>query len=240
MGRTAKAWTVVVSRPRVLSVHSGFMTILLRFLALCVWALLPVRASAEIAWKERTLRLEPSLGAQQASGVFEFTNTGTTPVRIVEVRSGCGCTVAAVDKQVVQPGEKGTVQAVYHVARRTGRQTVSVTVLTEEPEAWTHELALEVQIGAFAQLTPRLLYWRVGDALEGRVLQVDLAEGFEFVGAASESADFKVEVVGKTAKTVQLKVIPRDTWAKRTGTIRVTVAQPGQPAAVASAMVRVL
>ena len=203
-------------------------------------ALLSDTLSAEVQWKERTLRLEPPLGAQQASGVFEFTNTGTASVRIVEVRSGCGCTVAAMDKQVVAPGEKGTVQAVYHVAQRTGRQTVAVTVRTEEPEPRSHDLAVEVQIGAFAQLTPRLLYWRVGDDAAPKMLQVALVDGFEFVSAESVSGDFELAVVSKSEKAVELKVSPRDTWAKRTGSIRVTVAQPGQAEAVATALLRVL
>ncbi|MDR2805764.1 MAG: DUF1573 domain-containing protein [Dysgonamonadaceae bacterium] len=47
---------------------------------------------------------------------FEFTNSGTEPVLIQNVRSSCGCTASAWTKEPVESGQKGRVQATYNAA----------------------------------------------------------------------------------------------------------------------------
>ena len=79
-------------------------------------------------------------------GDFLLEQEGTTPVLVTEVRSGCGCTVMALEKNLIQPGEKGKIQAVYHLESRQGRQSVSVAVTTQEPEERRYDLTVEVEI----------------------------------------------------------------------------------------------
>ena len=49
---------------------------------------------------------------------FHFTNTGDKPLVIKQVITGCGCTSAKWSKKEYLPGEKGTVQIIYHPERR--------------------------------------------------------------------------------------------------------------------------
>lgn len=197
-------------------------------------------AQAEIEWTQKRLVLEPAVGAQQAEGFFEFTNRGKAPVKIVDVESSCGCTVAAQDQQVVEPGAKGRIRAQYHVADREGKQTVNVTVNTLEPEARRHELMVEVNIPQFAHIVPRLLYWRVGEEVVAKQLQLSLFGGFKLVSAESASADFAVKIDKQEGDEAALSVTPRDLWAKRTGSIKVKLAQPGKEPVEVSVVVRVI
>lgn len=195
---------------------------------------------ADLEWKERRLALEPPVGAANAVGVFEFVNRGKNPVRIVNVRSDCGCTAMASENEVVHPGAKGSVRAVFHVGSRKGKQTVAVSVTTEEPELREYTLALEVAVKDFATITPGFVDWKLGDQPEAKTFEIRLADDFRFLGAECTTRDFAVEVAGKAGAALQLRVVPRDTWAKRTGTIKIMVAQGDQPPVEVLAFARVL
>lgn len=201
---------------------------------------LSVTAHAELQWEQTRLVLEPATGASDATGFFEFVNRGTKPVRIVEVQSGCGCTVAAPEQQTIEPGAKGRIRAVYHIGSKQGRQTVDVTVTTQEPEVRRYTLAVDVGIKESAVLAPRLLYWRVGEDPTSKTIQVKLAPEFRLIGAESASADFAVDVLAPAPDAVQLRITPRDTWAKRSGTIKVKIAREDQPPVEVVATARVL
>ncbi|MDR2578465.1 MAG: DUF1573 domain-containing protein [Chitinispirillales bacterium] len=66
----------------------------------------------------------------KVEAVFRFTNTGTRPLKITNVRSGCGCTVVAYDT-VIAPGRTGVIRPVVDLAGfRPGRSSRSVNVTT--------------------------------------------------------------------------------------------------------------
>ena len=66
---------------------------------------------------------------------FRFTNTGSSPLVITGIRSGCGCTVADYPKEPLMPGDEGRIQIVFNSAGRRGFQSESVRVLTNAKES---------------------------------------------------------------------------------------------------------
>lgn len=48
--------------------------------------------------------------------IFEYTNVGTEPLILTEVRPTCGCTIADYTKTPVQKGQKGTIKITYNAA----------------------------------------------------------------------------------------------------------------------------
>ncbi|MFC1732676.1 DUF1573 domain-containing protein [candidate division KSB1 bacterium] len=64
---------------------------------------------------------------------FHFTNTGNTNLFLMDVRPGCGCTVAEWSKDTLPPGGKGFVSAVFNPSNRPGPFTKSITVLSNDP-----------------------------------------------------------------------------------------------------------
>ena len=66
----------------------------------------------------------------KATAKFVFTNVGTDDLKIVNVRTSCGCTASDYSKGVIKPGEKGYVTAIYSTAHRPGpfRKSITVTV----------------------------------------------------------------------------------------------------------------
>lgn len=66
----------------------------------------------------------------KATAKFVFTNVGTEDLKIVNVRTSCGCTASDYSKNAIKPGEKGYVSAIYSTAHRPGpfRKSITVTV----------------------------------------------------------------------------------------------------------------
>jgi hypothetical protein len=179
---------------------------------------------AELEWQASRVRLEPAPGTQEVTALFTFTNRGTEPVKILEVRSGCGCTVTAPETEITPPGETGKIRATFQTGARTGLQTVSIAVTASEPALKTYPLTLEIAITQAATVIPGFVFWKTGDESEAKIMQVELAPGFRFVAAECSAAEFSVEALPGEAGRITLRVTPRDTWAKRQATIKIKVA----------------
>jgi hypothetical protein len=66
--------------------------------------------------------------------VFEFTNVGTEPLILTEVRPTCGCTIADYTKTPVQKGAKGTIKITYNAAAVSAfNKTIVVTSNAKTP-----------------------------------------------------------------------------------------------------------
>lgn len=67
-------------------------------------------------------------------GTFEFTNTGENVLVIKNVTTSCGCTGAMVDeKKEFAPGEKGRVKFTFNTEGRSGSNTKTITVQSNDP-----------------------------------------------------------------------------------------------------------
>lgn len=71
----------------------------------------------------------------KVSHTFEFTNTGSLPLVIHNVRASCGCTSPEWSKQPIAPGAKGYVKATFDPRNRPGNfnKTITVTANTATP-----------------------------------------------------------------------------------------------------------
>jgi hypothetical protein len=70
---------------------------------------------------------------EQVSYIFEFKNTGGSPLLIKDAFASCGCTVPRYDKQPIAPGEKGSVEVIFDSSGRRGNQYKSVIIRTNTP-----------------------------------------------------------------------------------------------------------
>ncbi len=69
--------------------------------------------------------------------VFEFTNIGTEPLILTEVRPTCGCTIADYTKTPVLPGDKGSIKITYNAAVAAPfNKTIVVTSNTVTPQKY--------------------------------------------------------------------------------------------------------
>ena len=52
--------------------------------------------------------------------IFEFTNTGASPLIIKEIKTSCDCTVPKKPTKPIMPGEKGTIEVSYDTSKLGG------------------------------------------------------------------------------------------------------------------------
>lgn len=79
---------------------------------------------------------------------FKFTNNGTEPVQILNVKASCGCTTPAWSREPIPAGESGFIQAQYNPRNRPGRFNKSLTVTTSINET--------IRLYISGEVTPRV------------------------------------------------------------------------------------
>lgn len=79
---------------------------------------------------------------------FVLTNTGKSNLIIRKVKASCGCTAVTPEKSVIAPGESTKVGAQFDSAGRSGTQTKSITVITNDPKASTIILQFSANVNA--------------------------------------------------------------------------------------------
>ncbi len=89
-----------------------------------------------ISWEQTVHKFgtfKEEAGPQAAT--FTFTNTGSTPLYVTNVKASCGCTATDYTKEPIQPGATGYVKATYNPKNRPGKFNKSITVTsnTEKP-----------------------------------------------------------------------------------------------------------
>lgn len=81
--------------------------------AVVIFAGISVQAQAKIEFKTEVIDYgEVKLGSDGVR-VFEFTNTGQSPLVITEVNSTCGCTIPEKPEQPIGPGQSGQIKVKY-------------------------------------------------------------------------------------------------------------------------------
>jgi hypothetical protein len=90
--------------------------------------------------------------------VFALPNSGSGVLRIEQVKSTCGCTVAVVSEREIAPGREGRVSVNLDTARLAGRTTKVVTVYTNDPTTPVVGLTLSGVVTTDLLVTPNPLY----------------------------------------------------------------------------------
>jgi len=89
---------------------------------------------AKIEFKAETVDYGEIQKGADGLRVFEFTNTGDTPLVITDVKSSCGCTVPEKPKDPIAPGASGTIKVKYDTNRLGPiRKTITVYSNAAEP-----------------------------------------------------------------------------------------------------------
>lgn len=81
----------------------------------------------EFKFETETIDYGKITQGSEGKRVFEFTNTGDSPIIIKDIKSTCGCTVPKRPDKPVMPGEKGQIEVSYDT-KRLGRFSKTITV----------------------------------------------------------------------------------------------------------------
>ena len=184
---------------------------------------LPANAAA-LVWEaaERSVTVSP--GQETTEVVFPFRNASDHPLRITSVNTGCVCTSADLAKEAYAPGEKGELKIKFTLGDRVGRQERMIHLATDDPTSPTSMIRLVVEIPELAVVRPRLLFWKVGDALENKTAEIALAqpEHSQLSDPTSTNANFSAKLSPGTRPGVyRVAITPKSTAEAVHGVIHI-------------------
>lgn len=103
--------------------------VLFLFVGLLGFSLTAQDAAAKIEFKTETVDYGEITKGADGIRVFEFTNTGTAPLIVSDVRSSCGCTIPKKPDAPIMPGKTGEIQVKYDT-HRVGPIRKAITVIS--------------------------------------------------------------------------------------------------------------
>lgn len=77
---------------------------------------------------------------------FEFTNTGKSPLTISQAKASCGCTATKPPQGSIAPGESGKITATFNSKGRPGKQSKTITVVSDDIDNGTVVLRFTVEV----------------------------------------------------------------------------------------------
>nr|WP_299175541.1 DUF1573 domain-containing protein [uncultured Allomuricauda sp.] len=103
-------------------------SVLMLFVGLLSLGTYAQESTAKIEFKSETIDYGEIAKGSDGVRVFEFTNTGTAPLVISNVKSSCGCTIPKKPEDPILPGKTGEIQVKYDT-NRVGpiRKAITVT-----------------------------------------------------------------------------------------------------------------
>ena len=121
----------------------------------------PVVTAAPLTLEPPRLNLGKVNQEDEAQGTVTYTNTSSRTVKITGVKSSCSCTVPKPDKEVLEPGESGTLSIGFHPGpgRGPSHQTVRISIEgRDEPVT----LDVEADVHPLVSVEPALLDLEIG------------------------------------------------------------------------------
>lgn len=187
---------------------------------------------AELKWEKTEVELHPVAGDATAVGTFKYKNTGDKPLKISSVKTSCGCTTAALQKNDVAPGESGEITATFKIGGSTGTQVKTVTVQTDDASQPATVLQLRAVIAQPITLRPSFLYWMRGESPKPKRIAVTLDKGIaaKTLKVTSSSPTFTASVASSSANEFQIEVTPHDTAEATSATFTIAPDSGGKVA----------
>ncbi len=191
-----------------------------------VWLFLAAVASAHaLEWKTQTQRVRTAPFQSSIAIVFDFKNTGTTPVAILSIQTNCDCLDAATDREVYAPGEAGHLTARFTVGDRLGLYQRSITILSDDGSRKPTVLAVSIDVPEIAALSQRMLAWKIGSRPVEKTVIIRPTPGLslDFHTAQPTNEDFIVHLKTiKAGAVYRLSITPRSTKMPANAAIRVS------------------
>ncbi|MBC3542349.1 DUF1573 domain-containing protein [Rufibacter sp. H-1] len=88
----------------------------------------PAPVGPSIQFEEQKFDFGEIKAGDVVEHTFKFTNNGTLPLVISNVRTTCGCTATDFPKAPVMPGETASITAKFNSAGKRGQQNKVITV----------------------------------------------------------------------------------------------------------------
>ena len=171
-------------------------------------------ALGQLTWENPEQTLQANSLDKAVVAKYRFTNVGTEPVKVLDVKASCGCTTTALSKTEFAPGESGEIEAKFTFGGRTGEQQKAIAVTTSASPEQPTILRLVVNIEETVKIQPAFVMWMAGERAVSKTIHITVAEDapVKIESVVSDDSGVKVQMTElRAGKEYELQVIPDDT-----------------------------
>jgi hypothetical protein len=168
---------------------------------------------AQLHWDALEQDQKAKPGDKEAVAKFHFVNAGWSSIKVVNLRTSCGCTTAALAKDKFAPGDAGDIEARFEFGSHIAHQEKTIAVTTSDSPNQPTFLRLVVDIPQAVVLRPEFVFWKVGESLAAKKFRVAVGQGFsaKLLGVESDNADIHFVVNSITpGKELEVSVTPNE------------------------------
>jgi hypothetical protein len=182
-------------------------------------------ASGGVKFEKERLDLKANPEDSTLVAEFPFTNESKEPLRIMELRTSCGCLSAVADKDEYAAGDKGTIIATFDLGRFTGEEEKAINVRTSEKENAEYRLVVGVEIPEVFVVEPDLLEWEVGEEAKTKSFRIKVPhkDPIHIITIAPSRENFQYELIENEAgRDYEIKLTPVSTESPMLGVLKIT------------------
>jgi hypothetical protein len=158
---------------------------------------------------------------QQLTGTFTFQNTGKGVLELKKPTTSCGCTVAGVKPDRLNPGEKGELVFTLNVANiQRGHAEKHITVPSNDPDNPSINLTVKADMTSVLDVSPQSV--NVGQIRQGATTNVSLSV------KRTDGAKLNLSKVEPTQSFMTTHIVP-DEKEPSAATVSIAVKGEGTP-----------
>jgi hypothetical protein len=117
-------------------------------------------ASAQLQWSAVSQSVTAIAGQPQIEVKYDYVNTTRDVIHVQAVTPDCSCTIAADYRKRCEPGETGTITALFAPGQHAGKVTRHLRVDTSKGKI---DLGFEVSVRDWVRVNNRLIIWETGE-----------------------------------------------------------------------------
>jgi hypothetical protein len=186
-------------------------------------------AFGQLTWETTEQSFNSKQQDKEVVAKYKFTNTGSAPIKIQNVRTSCGCTTAALSKTDYAPGESGEIEARFTFSGRTGKQEKAISVDTTANPNVPTILKLHVYIQETVKIEPEVVLWRVGEQPDPKAIHIAIADdaSAKIISVTSDNPALKVKLTElKPGKEYEAQITPENVTRPAAATIMIRTDYP--------------
>ena len=150
----------------------------------------------QFEYREVDLGVMPQISKRDT--VFTFKNLGSEDLRILDVKTSCGCTAALASESVIPPGATGSINVKFDSKTFTGHVTKTITVHSNDPGEPESQLTLRAQVEPMVVLGPERIELglvRLGEKIHRSVrIGARKDKGLKILGVEGPETHFRWEI----------------------------------------------
>ena len=155
------------------------------------------------------------------SGVFAFKNAGDGILKVEPPRTSCGCAVAALKSDTLQPGEAGELRFTLHLGQVKTQFDKRITVKSNDPQTPEVSLAIKADYTPLYEVKPLTLAPQLAFGVDETTLYSTLTR--------TDGKPLRLARLDASQPWITATVEPGATADEGTARVRVTLQREGRP-----------